>query len=111
MEDFPVAEQHMKKYAYSDSSSYEEDNDLTLDNITIYDYISDKIRPTFEKLGKYEFTNPPPKFYEIRPIFYYHNGDIYEGQWDPETNEPEGQGVFIRASDNKLYEGYFKQGE
>ena len=118
MEDYPITEQHMKKRAYSDSSSSEEEkspsseeNNSTSDNVSIYDYMSDKIRSTFEKLGKYEFTDPPSELFETRPIFYLHNGDIYEGQWNPETKEPEGQGVYIRAKDNKLYEGYFRLGE
>ena len=40
----------------------------------------------------------------------YANGDVYEGQWDNDTDEPSGQGI-MRYANGGVYEGQWNNGE
>ena len=46
----------------------------------------------------------------MRKLVIYDNGFKYEGEWNIETNEIDGNGVFIWP-DGSVYEGYRKNGK
>ena len=76
----------------------------------IYDSISSEVKRALSKLSKFDFRGKPNKDLISKPLHTFENGDKYLGQWNPDTNKQEGQGVQVRALDGRLYEGYFKDG-
>ena len=88
-------------YAINDIRDIKSDED-------IYELVDDNVKEVLKKEGKYKFRGKPPKMLEMRPIYTYKDGNKYLGQWDPETNKTEGQGIFVFSYCGSLYEGYFK---
>ena len=52
----------------------------------------------------------PNKNREWRPVCDIDGEAKYEGEWDPVTNERDGQGIQV-WKDGAMYEGSFKQGK
>ena len=48
---------------------------------------------------------------ESRPLHQYENGDVYLGEWNSDTDEPDGYGIRVYNASGSIYQGYFDNGE
>ena len=60
-----------------------------------------------ERVGKTEVDNNK---LETREMHTFDNGDMYLGQWNPDTGKPEGYGVVTHKKTGAIYEGDFLAG-
>ena len=86
----------------TDDGFYEEHNTEQ----DIYEYVHCRVKRLIKSKGRYQFHTAPSNNLESRPIRTYKNGDRYLGQWDPDSNTREGQGVEVYIN-NSIYEGYW----
>ena len=75
----------------------------------IYQWVGDRVKQVLHQKGKFDFQGKPWKTLSIQPLQTFRNGDKYFGQWDSETKEFYGQGIYVEASTGEFYEGYFKE--
>ena len=82
-----------------------------VDSETIYKCIFYKTLEEFEKRGKFDFKGVPSNILKTLPFHKYENGHFYAGQVNPDTNKREGQGIYVNAQANSIYEGYWLDDE
>ena len=77
----------------------------------MYEWVNETVKQVLAEKGKFNFRAKPSRNLIIKPMLTYHNGDKYFGQFNPNTNIRCGQGIYVCAKDESLYEGYWKHNQ